>query len=141
MPLACSNAVPTSKLLIHRLNMTHRYHEDRYFHKILSEIGYCGLDPRINPLCSVLIKFCRPLNARQPAEGELMVYKRPKLELALGERGACLELTSFEHVHALPPSLPIPTSPFSFSPHSLSHRQMRRRLETGLVMCSRGSVS
>ena len=53
-PLACSYAVPTSKLLIHRLNMTLRCHGDRYFHKILSEIGYCGLDPRINPLCSVV---------------------------------------------------------------------------------------
>ena len=30
--------------------MTLRCHGDRYFPKILSEIGYCGLDPRINPL-------------------------------------------------------------------------------------------
>ena len=52
-PLACSYAVPTSKLLIHRLNMTLRCHGDRYFHKILSKIGYCGLDPRIIPLCAV----------------------------------------------------------------------------------------
>ena len=47
----CTNALPTSKLLIHRLNKTLRDHGDRYFQKILSEIGYCGLDPRINPLC------------------------------------------------------------------------------------------
>ena len=33
-------------------NMTLRCHGDRYFHKILSEIGDCGLDPRINPLWS-----------------------------------------------------------------------------------------
>ena len=46
-----TNALPTSKLLIHRLNKTLRDHGDRYFHKILSEIGYCGLDPKINPLC------------------------------------------------------------------------------------------
>ena len=31
-------------------NMTLRCHGDRYFRKILSEIGYCGLDPRIIPL-------------------------------------------------------------------------------------------
>ena len=49
-PLACSYAVPTSKLLIHRLNMTLRCHGDRYFHKILSKIGYCGLDPTAGPL-------------------------------------------------------------------------------------------
>ena len=49
-PLACSNAVPTSKVLIHRLNMTLRCHGDRYFHKILRKKGYCGLYPRINPL-------------------------------------------------------------------------------------------
>ena len=30
--------------------MTLTCHGDRYFPKILSEIGYCGLDPRINPL-------------------------------------------------------------------------------------------
>ena len=46
----CTNPLPTSKLLLHRLNKTFRDHGDRYFHKILSEIGYCGLDPRINPL-------------------------------------------------------------------------------------------
>ena len=34
--------------------MTLRCHGDRYFHKILSKIGYCGLDPRINPLCGAV---------------------------------------------------------------------------------------
>ena len=58
-PLACSYAVPTSELLIHRLNMTLRCHGDRYFHKILSKIGYCGLDPRINPLCAAVLKSVR----------------------------------------------------------------------------------
>ena len=37
--LAGSNAVPMSKLLIHRLNITLRYHEDRYFHQILVKMN------------------------------------------------------------------------------------------------------
>ena len=50
-PLACSNAVPTSKVLIQRLNMTLRYHEGRNWHAMLDKTYYSGMVPQIRELC------------------------------------------------------------------------------------------
>ena len=52
-PLACSNAVPTSKLLIHGLNITLRYHGGRYSHAILDRTYYWGMVPQIRELCGM----------------------------------------------------------------------------------------
>ena len=50
-PLASSNSVPTSKLLIHRLNITLRCHGGRYWHAILDKTYYQGMVSQIRQLC------------------------------------------------------------------------------------------
>ena len=67
--------------------MTLRWHGDRYFHKILCEIGYCGLDPRINPLCV-------PRRARLAARPRGRQQVRVSLlEARVREPGAIIQVT------------------------------------------------
>ena len=63
-PLACSNAVPTSKVLIQRLNMTLRYHEGRNWHAMLDKTYYSGMVPQIRELCGGGI--ARPISRASP---------------------------------------------------------------------------
>ena len=75
-PLACSNAVPTSKVLIQRLNMTLIYHEGRNWHAMLDKTYYSGMVTQIRELCGGVCKVLPRVAERgiSASEGSLLTH-------------------------------------------------------------------